>query len=198
MTQWEKAFENYTGNLTHELQRCLPRLCRKDYYREAVTLIERAVQAGGRLHISGIGKPHHIGGYVASLLSSIGFRTYTLDGTEAYHGSSGQVAPEDVVILISYYGNPQELITTAKTLRQIGCKLIAVTGFDDSRIAQLADVHLNVNVCKEGDSIGKPPRLSMLTTMICLQNLSVILQERSGLQTETYLKWHPGGDIGKR
>ena len=36
---------------------------------------------------NGIGKPGHVAGYVASLLSSTGTPTYELHGTEAVHGS---------------------------------------------------------------------------------------------------------------
>lgn len=197
METWERAFTNYTDNLKKELARCFPTLCDAAYYREALALIEKTTQNGGRIHVSGIGKPHHISGYYASLLSSIGYRAYLLDGTEATHGSSGQVAPDDVVLLLSYYGNPEELVKTARTLKAMGVSLIAITGFDDSVIARLSDVHLNVFVEKEGDSLGKPPRLSMLTTMICLQNLSVLLQERSALSHETYLQWHPSGELGR-
>lgn len=172
--------------------------CTDGYYDDAVEMILEAGRNGNRLHVSGIGKPHHIGGYYASLLSSIGFPAYFLDGTEAVHGSSGQVLPGDVVICISYYGNVEELIRTIKTLKRNGAKILSVTGMPQSWIALNSDVHLNAPVPAEGDYLGKPPRLSMLAAMLCLQGLSVILQRRRGLTAEEYVKWHPGGELGKK
>ena len=42
----------------------------EDYYRDAVALIRQCRQKGGRLHITGIGKPAHLATYMASLFSS--------------------------------------------------------------------------------------------------------------------------------
>ena len=39
---------------------------------EAAKLIIEAGKAGNRVHISGIGKPGHIAGYISSLISSTG------------------------------------------------------------------------------------------------------------------------------
>ena len=41
-------------------------------YEDAVALIEECRAAGHRVHVTGIGKPGHVAGYGASLLSSIG------------------------------------------------------------------------------------------------------------------------------
>lgn len=41
-------------------------------YEAAAALILKSAAAGGRLHITGIGKPGHVAGYAASLISSTG------------------------------------------------------------------------------------------------------------------------------
>jgi D-arabinose 5-phosphate isomerase GutQ len=167
------------------------------YYARAVALILEAKRLGKRLHVTGIGKPHHVSNYVASLLSSTGTPCYMLDGTEATHGSSGQVLPGDVVICISYYGNVQEIMATVATLRRNGAKIISVTGFDDSWVATHGDVHLKTFVAEEGDALNKPPRTSILAIMLVLMGLSVILQTEARLDHEQYVRWHPGGHLGK-
>ena len=73
---------------------------------DAADLILESQAKGGRIHISGIGKPGHISGYIASLMSSTGNPAYFLHGTEAVHGSCGQLVPGDVVIFISNSGRP--------------------------------------------------------------------------------------------
>jgi arabinose-5-phosphate isomerase len=135
---------------------------------------------------------------MASLFSSTGTSCYFLDGTETTHGSAGQVREGDVVIAISYYGNVAELVAAVKTLKKNGAFIIGVTGFPESEIAKMADVHLDVHVEKEGDYLNKPPRISMLVTLFMLMNLSLILQAKKGLDHEAYLKWHPSGQLGKR
>lgn len=51
----------------------------------AGNLIQEAEQKGCRIHVTGIGKPAHLAGYAASLLSSTGTPAYFLDG---YRGGS--------------------------------------------------------------------------------------------------------------
>ena len=186
----------FMDHILKELQDIRP-IYTVEFYEDAVKLILEAENNGNRLHISGIGKPLHIGGYIASLLSSTGTPCYFLDGTEATHGSSGQVLPGDVVICISYYGNVPELMNTVATIKANGAKIIAVTGFPDSWIAQQGDVHLMAHVTQEGDYLNKPPRTTMLATLYVLMGLSVILQGVKDITPEEYVRWHPSGQLGK-
>jgi len=162
----------------------------------AKALIREAEAAGGRVHVTGIGKPGHVSGYVASLLSSTGTPAYELHGTEAVHGSSGQVVPGDVVIAISNSGETTELKATVTALRKNGAKIISVTGGVDSWLAQQGDVVLAAGVSQEGDSMNKPPRASILAEVLELQCLSILLQNDYGLTPEKYVTWHPGGALG--
>ena len=66
----------------------------------AAELIWSAQAEGNRVHVTGIGKPGHVATYLASLMSSTGTPTYFLHGTEAVHGSCGQLVPGDVVICV--------------------------------------------------------------------------------------------------
>lgn len=159
-------------------------------------LILHAEQNHNRVHVTGIGKPGHVAGYAASLLSSTGTPTYELHGTEAVHGSAGQVLSGDVVIAISNSGETTELKATVETLKSNGAKLIALTGKADSWLAKQGDVTLLAGVNQEGDAMNKPPRASILAEMVMLQSLSILLQNAKNLTPQQYVKWHPGGSLG--
>ena len=163
---------------------------------EAKELILEAEKNKNRVHVTGIGKPGHVAGYIASLLSSTGTPCYELHGTEAVHGSSGQVVPGDVVIAISNSGETAELKATIETLRKNGAKIISVTGKEHSWLAENGEVTLIAGVNQEGDAMNKPPRASILAEIIILQSLSILLQNEKGLNPQQYVKWHPGGALG--
>ncbi len=163
----------------------------------AKELILEAERNHNRVHVTGIGKPGHVAGYAASLLSSTGTPTYELHGTECVHGSAGQVMSGDVVIAISNSGETAELKATVETLKNNGAKLIALTGNPDSWLAKKCDVALIAGVEQEGDSMNKPPRASILVEIIMLQSLSILLQNERNLTPQQYVKWHPGGSLGK-
>lgn len=164
---------------------------------EVAYIIKQQESKGCRVHTTGIGKPGHLASYVASLFSSIGTPTYFLDGTEAIHGSSGQVKEGDVVIAMSNSGQTEELRKTLMTLRNNGAILVTVTGNADSWMAENSDYHIFAGVTEEGDNLNKPPRSSILVETIAMQALSVILQDLNNLTPEVYVKWHPGGSLGR-
>ncbi|MFP3720303.1 SIS domain-containing protein [Niallia circulans] len=164
---------------------------------EAKSCIINAGKKGKRLHLTGIGKPSYVARYSASLLSSTGTPAYFLDGTEAIHGSSGQVVEGDVVIAISNSGETEELKKTIQTLRGNGAIIISITGNLQSSIARLSDFAIFAGVSKEGDALNKPPRASVVAELLVLQTLSVLLQNEIGLDAQTYVKWHPGGTLGQ-
>lgn len=162
----------------------------------AVTLILEAENQGGRLHITGIGKPGHVAEYMASLFSSTGTPAYFLHGTEAVHGSCGQLRAGDVVICISNSGETAEMKATATAIRNNGCKIISVTGKPDSWLARMGEAHLFAGVEEEGGPLNRAPRASILAETLVLQALSVALQEHRNLTPQEYVLRHPGGSLG--
>jgi D-arabinose 5-phosphate isomerase GutQ len=166
-------------------------------YEDAAALILESQSHGGRLHITGIGKPGHVSGYIASLLSSTGNPCYFLHGTEAVHGSCGQLAAGDVVIAISNSGETGELKSTVLAIKNNGCKIIGVTGNPDSWLARESDVCLFAGVNAEGGPLNRAPRNSILAEILTLQALSVALQTEKDWTPEKYVRCHPGGKLGQ-
>lgn len=191
----KKAIDVFLGIMKEQVNAFIDGI---DY--DSITAAKRLIQEseanGGRLHVTGIGKPGHVSGYAASLFSSTGTPTYELHGTECVHGSAGQVKPGDVVIAISNSGNTSELKATVSCLKGNGVKIISLTGNPDSWLAEQGDVTLIAGVKEEGDPMNKPPRASIIVEILMLQSLSILLQEDFGLNPQQYVKWHPGGSLG--
>ena len=194
-TDDKKAVDVFLGIMKEQVNAFIDGI---DY--DSITAAKRLIQEseanGGRLHVTGIGKPGHVSGYAASLFSSTGTPTYELHGTECVHGSAGQVKPGDVVIAISNSGNTSELKATVSCLKGNGVKIISLTGNPDSWLAEQGDVTLIAGVKEEGDPMNKPPRASIIVEILMLQSLSILLQEDFGLNPQQYVKWHPGGSLG--
>ena len=190
------ALEKFQAVCKEEFEKNLAALNDK-MYEKAAQLIWDAEKNGNRIHITGIGKPSHIAGYMASLMSSTGTPTYFLHGTEAVHGSCGQLVEGDVVIAISNSGETQELKATCIAIRNNGCKIIAVSGNNDSWLAKYADAALLAHIDHEGGPLDRAPRTSILAETLVLQGLSVVLQERRAMTPVEYVQRHPGGSLGK-
>ena len=154
-------------------------------YEAAAQLILDAQAKGGRLH------------YMASLFSSTGNPCYFLHGTEAVHGSCGQLAAGDVVICISNSGETGELKATVLAIKNNGCKIIGVSGNPDSWLAKESDAFLLAGVKAEGGPLNRAPRNSILAETLTLQALSVALQVEKDWDPIKYVRCHPGGKLGE-
>lgn len=190
------AYAQFTEEADRALSQFLQDMDR-DKLILAADLIEAAEVRGNRLHVSGIGKPAHIAGYIASVLSSTGTPAYFLHGTEAVHGSCGQLVPGDVVIFISNSGETLEMKATVAAVKNNGCQVIGVSGSEASWLSAHSDVHLLAKVDREGGPLNRAPRISILAETLVLQALSVILQARRDITPQTYVRWHPGGKLGQ-
>ena len=137
----KQAVENFFSSVDTEMNTFL-QARNSEEYEAAAKLILQAQATGGRMHITGIGKPGHVSAYMASLFSSTGNPCYFLHGTEAVHGSCGQLMAGDVVICISNSGETMELKSTVTAIKNNGCKIIGVSGKVDSWLAQQSDAFL--------------------------------------------------------
>ena len=190
-----QSFETFKQIMKEEANKAIDGLNTANYEAAAKMILDSEKQ-GGRLHITGIGKPSYVAQYGASLISSTGTPTYYLHGTEAVHGSCGQLREGDIVIYISNSGETSELKATAIAARNNGAKLIAVTGNKESFLAKYADIHICAHVDNEGGPLNRAPRTSIIAETLVIQALSVILQATKEQTPQQYVKCHPGGSLG--
>ncbi len=164
---------------------------------KAVAMIRATGARGGRIHVTGVGKPEHVARYAASLFCSIGTPATFLHATEALHGSLGQVHPHDLVIAISNSGSTAEICATAAAIKDYGAQLIAITSEAKSPLARMADLMLACRVAHEGGVLGLAPRISVLGEIYLIAALSVGLEAAKGLTAEEYARWHRAGALGQ-
>lgn len=192
----KQAVENFFSSVDLEFNAFLKSRTTDEYEAAAKLILESQAQ-GGRIHVTGIGKCSHVSTYIASLLSSTGNPAYYLHGTEAVHGSCGQLTAGDVVIAISNSGETAELKSTVLAVKNNGCKTIGVSGNADSWLAKNTDAFLFAGVKAEGGPMNRAPRNSVLAEMLTLQALSVALQAEKDWDPVRYVRCHPGGALGQ-
>jgi arabinose-5-phosphate isomerase len=167
-------------------------------FERAAALVRGAVVDGGRVHVTGVGKPEHVAHYAASLLASTGTPATFLHATEAAHGSSGQIVAGDVIVAISNSGETPELRQAVDVARRRGARVVAVTGAPDSALARDADVVLEAGVAREGGGLGLAPRASAAAELLVLAALSAALEKVCGLTRADYHVRHPAGALGEK
>lgn len=152
----------------------------------------------GKVIVSGMGKSGHVGKKIAATFASTGTSAFFLHPSEALHGDLGMVTENDVLLLIAYSGETQEVIEVAKYARRQNIKLVSITGNKNSTLAELSNFTLNGKVNGEADSLGLAPTSSSTVALALGDALAVSLMRAKGFSEKDFAMFHPGGKLGKR
>ena len=152
----------------------------------------------GRVVVTGIGKSGHIARKIAATLASTGTPAFFVHAAEASHGDLGMITADDVVLLLSNSGETDELVSLLPHLKRQGARLIALTGNEQSSLAQAADVHLDASVDAEACPLGLAPTASTTAALALGDALALTLLDARGFSVEDFARSHPGGSLGRR
>lgn len=172
-------------------------LCSKinDDFAKMIKMIHNS---GGRVVITGIGKSANIANKIVATLNSTGTPALFMHAADAIHGDLGNIQKEDVVICISKSGETPEIMALIPYIKNLGNKIVALTGDVNSFLAKHADFILDVTVEKEACPNNLAPTSSTTAQLAMGDALAVCLLEYRGFSSEDFAKNHPGGALGKR
>ncbi len=165
---------------------------------EVLDAIELMLATRGRVVIAGMGKSGIIGKKIAATLSSTGTPSLFVHPADAFHGDLGMIRADDVVILISYSGETDEVLKLLPYLRHIGAPLIAITGGRDSTLARHATVTLDVAIERETCPHNLAPTTSTTATLVMGDALAIALIHARGFLPNDFARFHPGGALGRK
>ncbi|MDP6146860.1 MAG: KpsF/GutQ family sugar-phosphate isomerase [Gammaproteobacteria bacterium] len=159
---------------------------------------ELCLECTGKLIVMGLGKSGHIADKIAATLSSTGTPSYFIHPSEAIHGDLGMIDEKDIVLIFSYSGETEEIVSLIPYLKKKEIKILAFTGNADSKLSQESDVHIHVPVEEEACPMNLAPTASTTTALAVGDAFAVALLERKGFTKEDFAKSHPGGSLGKQ
>ena len=163
-----------------------------------VRAVELVVSTTGRVVVTGIGKSGAIARKSAATLASTGTPAFYLHPAEGVHGDLGMVTAADVVITLSYSGETDEILAILPALKRLGVALIALSGNQQSTLAQNADVPLDVSVQREACPLDLAPTTSTTAMLALMDALAVAAMGVRRFTREDYALFHPAGSLGRR
>ena len=181
----------------------IPRL--GEPFHHAVDLLERCVDSGGTVLVTGLGKSGLVGAKISATMASLGIPSHAVHPSEAAHGDLGRFRPTDTVIALSHSGETDEVVNLAAVLKQDSLPIIAITrgggdGDDPggaSSLERLATVALAIGVSEEAGGAAFAAPTSSTTAMLALGDaLALATARRRNFTDEDFAKRHPGGSLG--
>lgn len=160
--------------------------------------VKSIAESQGMLVVAGIGKSGFIGQKISATFASIGTPSHFVHPTEAAHGDLGRIRANDILLLMSYGGETEEVLALAAMVRQDGVKIISMTGRPDSHLAKISDIHLNVGDINEACPHNLAPTASTTAMLAFGDALALAVSEYKAFTAEDYKKRHPGGTLGRQ
>jgi len=160
-------------------------------------VVKKILDCKGRVVVCGIGKSGIIGRKISCTLASTGTPSFFMHPAEAFHGDLGMLKAEDILLLISYSGETEEVLKIIPFLKDNGNLIVSMTGDANSTLAASSDYLLNINVRKEACPLQMAPTTSAAVALVMGDALTIALMRERGFRTEDYARFHPGGNLGR-
>ena len=164
-------------------------------FTEAVDLIAKSQ---GKLILAGIGKSGLISTKGSATLSSLGTPSFFLHVGDAAHGDLGVIEKKDILLILSYSGQTEELKNIIQYANRFSIPLIGVASKTDSLLLKASDIKIILPEVKEAGIGSLAPTSS--STMFCafLDSLAVALSYKKKFSTYDFKNIHPGGSLFKK
>ena len=147
--------------------------------------------------ICGVGKSGKIASKISATLSSVGTPSFSISASDCSHGDLGRITKKDVLIIISYSGNTDELKNIIKYVKSNNITLIGIVSNKRSNLYVSADIKLLIPEVEEA-GYGIVPTSSTTAQLSLGDALSIALMKIKNFGQLDFKKFHPAGSLANK
>ena len=133
---------------------------------------------------------------IAATLSSTGCPAFSLSAGDSSHGDLGCISKKDILILISYSGQTNELKNIIQYANRNKILLICIVSKKDSTLYRASDIKILVPEVKESGEIV--PTSSTTTQLAIGDALAIAAMKYKKFGKLDFKKIHPAGSLGAK
>ena len=157
--------------------------------------VKAILKCKSKVIICGVGKSGIIASKISATLSSVGTPSFSISASDCSHGDLGRISNKDILILISYSGNTEELKNIIKYAKVNKILLIGIVSNKESHLYKSSNIKLFIpEVLEAGDGIV--PTSSTTTQLSFGDALSIALMKKKKFGKLDFKKFHPSGNLG--
>jgi arabinose-5-phosphate isomerase len=164
-------------------------------FEKAVRLI---VDCPGAVLVSGIGKAGHVARKLSASFSSTGTPSHFLNPAEALHGDLGSVRRGDVVLILSYSGESDEILRMLSVLKKLGNPVVSITSTAQNALGRHSDVVLKLGRIEEACPLGLAPSASTISMAALGDALFLTVMKTRKFTADDFALYHPAGQLGRK
>jgi arabinose-5-phosphate isomerase len=144
--------------------------------------------------LCGVGKSGLIAQKIAATLSSVGTPSFYLSASDSSHGDLGSISKKDILILISYSGQTNELKNIIQYANRNRILLIGIVSKKNSVLYNASDIKLLLPEVKESAEII--PTSSTTSQLALGDALAIAAMKIKNFNKLDFKKIHPAGNLG--
>ena len=156
--------------------------------------VKEIVKCQSKVILCGVGKSGLIANKIAATFSSVGTPAFYLSASDSSHGDLGSITKKDILILISYSGETNELKNIIQYANRNKILLIGIVSKKDSILHKAADIKLLTPQVKE--SGGIVPTSSTTVQLALGDALAIAVMKQKKFDKFDFKKIHPAGSLG--
>ena len=158
--------------------------------------VEKIVNCQSKVVLCGVGKSGLIANKIAATLSSVGTPSFYLSAGDSSHGDLGSLTKKDILILISYSGQTNELKNIIQYANRNKILLIGIMAKRESILYKASDIKLLIPEVTE--SAGIVPTSSTTVQLALGDALAIATMKQKKFDRIDFKKIHPAGSLGAK
>ena len=163
-------------------------------FNEAVDAIAKCQS---KVILCGVGKSGLIAAKISATLSSVGTPSFSVSANDCSHGDLGSISKKDILILISYSGNSEELKNIIKYANRNKITIIGIVSKKNSLLYRASDIKLYIPEVVEA-GLGIVPTSSTINQLSIGDSLAVATISKKNVGKKDFKKFHPSGNLGTK
>ena len=167
---------------------------KKNINNSFCTAVTKIAKCQSKVILCGVGKSGLIASKIAATLASVGTPSFSLAASEASHGDLGMISKKDILVMISYSGNTNELKNIIQYANRNKILLISIVSKKDSILYKASDIKLLIPKVIEAGGIV--PTASTTSQLALGDALAIAVMNYKKFGKMDFKKLHPSGSLG--
>ena len=167
---------------------------KKNLNNEFNKAVIQIAKCQSKVILCGVGKSGLIASKIAATLSSVGTPSFNLSAGDSSHGDLGSISKKDILILISYSGQTNELKNIIQYANRNKILLIGIVSKKESILYKASDIKILTPQVKE--SGGIVPTSSTTTQLAIGDAIAIATMQYKKFGKLDFKKIHPAGSLG--
>ena len=156
--------------------------------------VVKIAKCQSKVILCGVGKSGIIASKISATLSSVGTPSFNLSAGDSSHGDLGSISKKDILILISYSGETNELKNIIQFANRNKILLIGIVSKKNSALFKASDIKILIPPVKESGDIV--PTSSTIVQLAIGDALAIASMQYKKFGRLDFKKIHPSGSLG--